>query len=86
MKKITIKKHLPYYFSLIAIQALGSLLILMNTQNRNTEIALVVLTTAIYTIWAIIHQYINHQLSAKIVFEYILIGGLGVSLFLFALK
>lgn len=86
MLKTRIKKHLEYYLSFIGIQMIGGLLILMNSQNRSVEIMLVLLMTTIYTSWSIIHQYIHHNLSTRVVFEYILMGGVGLSLFFFVLK
>ena len=83
LKKAKLKKHVEYYIAFISIQMFGLLLVLMNSQNRSTEIFLIVLMASIYATWSIIHQYIHHHLTTKIVVEYILVGILGVTVSLF---
>lgn len=80
-----IKMHIGYYISLIAILAFGFLLVFLSSPNRNLQMMTVVLTTLFYIFWGIIHHVINHDLHAKIVVEYVLIGGLGLTIVLFIL-
>jgi len=82
---IRIKKHIWYYCSFITIQVIGFLLVLLAASNKQIQMSAIFLTTACYIIWALTHQYLHHSLTAKIAAEYVLVGGLGltVSLFLF---
>lgn len=80
-----IKMHLGYYISLIAILAFGFLLVFLFSPNRELQIAVVTLTTLLYISWGIVHHLIDHDLHAKIVVEYMLVGGLGLTIVLFIL-
>lgn len=77
--------HVGYYISLIAILIFGFALASL-TPYKQLQMAIVILITFFYVIWGILHHLINHDLSAKIVVEYILIGSLGLSVILFLLK
>lgn len=77
-------KHSAYYVSLIAILALGFLLA-YKSSNRGFQIGAVVVTTFFYVLWGIMHHLINHDLHAKIVIEYILIGAFGLTIIFFLL-
>jgi hypothetical protein len=85
LKKIKIKKHFEFYFSFLLIQIIGFSLVMLNAHNKNIQFILIILTSAIYALWSILHQYIHHNLTAKIVVEYVLIGVLGVSVSMFLL-
>lgn len=54
--------------------------------NRQVQMIVVVLTAFIYIIWGLIHHYLNHDLKTRIVIEYIVVGGLGISVIFFLLK
>ncbi len=54
--------------------------------NKQIQMMLVVFGAFVYVLWGIVHHYINHNLKTKIVIEYILIGGLGISAIFFLLK
>lgn len=84
MKK-KIKNHLGYYITFTIIQILGFVLILMTAGNRQLQLTSIFATTIFYVIFALIHHYLDHDLSAKIVVEYALMGclGLTVSLIVF---
>lgn len=77
--------HLGYYISLIIILLFGVLLTLLVT-DRQLQMEIVVLTALFYIVWGILHHFINHDLSMKIVIEYILIGALGLAAVFFLLK
>lgn len=79
-------KHSGYYFSLIIILTLGFLLAYTNHSNRNFQIGVVVATTFFYVLWGIIHHLLNHDLNAKIVIEYLLIGVFGLTTIFFLLS
>jgi hypothetical protein len=80
-----IKLHLGYYISLIGILAFGFLLVSLLAPNRGLQILLAAITTLLYVFWGIVHHLINHDLHAKIVVEYVLIGVLGLTMIIFIL-
>lgn len=76
-------KHLGYYISMLLIFGLGLLASILAYPNVNLEIFIIVLTVVFYVFWGIMHHKINHDLSTKIVIEYLLIGLLGISIIFF---
>ncbi len=81
-----INEHILYYISLIAIFALGIILMFSATPNKQLQMLIFVIMAVFYVIWGVLHHLVNHELSAKIVVEYILIGALGVAIMFFLLK
>ncbi|OGH21621.1 MAG: hypothetical protein A2629_01815 [Candidatus Levybacteria bacterium RIFCSPHIGHO2_01_FULL_41_15] len=77
---------MEYYFSLILILGLGLLFILLAAPDRSLQFNLVVLTTVFYIFFGVIHHLINHDLSIKIMIEYVIIGTLGLALVFFFMK
>ncbi len=77
------KKHLDYYFSLFLILFSGLLLILISSPNIKMQSIILLLTIVFYVILGLIHHFINHELTPKIMIEYVLIGLLGVSILFF---
>jgi hypothetical protein len=80
------KKHLGYYISLILILSLGLISILLTSPNIEMQAAIVFLTVFFYVLWGILHHLINHELTIRIVIEYVLIGALGISILFFTLS
>lgn len=78
------KKHEGYYLSLFIILILGLLLTFLASPNFIFQIVIILTTILFYVLWGILHHLINHELTAKIMIEYILIGLLGVSILFFA--
>lgn len=78
-----LKKHLGYYISLLVILFLGLFLTLYASPNIILQSFLIFLTIIFYVIWGILHHYINHELTSKIVVEYVLIGTLGIAILFF---
>lgn len=83
---INIKKHFYYYLSLLGIVFLGVLLALQVSYDRRLQALIVVIMAFFYVLWATLHHLINHDLTTKIMVEYILIGSLGMTIVLFLLK
>lgn len=81
-----LSKHAFYYISLILILLSGFFLAYINSSNKEIQIGVVVLTTIFYVSWGILHHLINHDFTAKIVIEYILIGSFGLVVLLFLFK
>lgn len=79
------KKHLGYYLSLIAILFLGLVLVFVAAPNIELQIIITLLTIFFYILWGLFHHLTNHELTAKIVIEYVLVGALGVSVLFFLL-
>ena len=80
------KKHINYYLSIILILGLGFFLVINTSYNKELQMAMVIITALFYVGWGILHHFINHDITAKIVLEYILMGSLGVTVVLFLLK
>jgi len=78
-----IQNHLGYYISLIAMLALSLLLAILASGNKDLQITIFILTAIFYVIWGILHHLLNHDLTSKIVIEYVLIGALGISTIFF---
>jgi hypothetical protein len=81
-----INEHVAYYISLIVIFALGAFLIYSATPNKQLQMLIFVIMAIFYVIWGVLHHFINHELSTKIVVEYILIGTLVIGIMFFLLK
>jgi hypothetical protein len=79
-------KHLGYYISLLLLLLLGFLLIYFASPQRQLQLSIFVIVTLFYIILGITHHKINHDLSAKIVVEYILIGAFGIAVMFFLFK
>lgn len=79
------KKHLGYYLSLITILVLGLVLVLLASPNIDLQVIITLLTVFFYILWGLFHHLTNHELTVKIVIEYVLVGVLGVSILFFLL-
>ncbi|MGA2911179.1 MAG: hypothetical protein ABSE17_00870 [Candidatus Levyibacteriota bacterium] len=78
-----LQKHLGYYLSLLAILLLGLALILLTSPNLKSQSLIISATVFFYILWGVLHHLINHELSLRIVIEYVLIGALGLSILFF---
>lgn len=78
--------HIGYYLSLILLLIFGFLLIYLVSPNRQLQMLIFVITTLFYIILGIVHHKINHDLTIKIVVEYILIGCFGIAVIFFLFK
>ncbi len=75
-----LKKHIRYYIAFTFVQGLGLILVLLSRGNRQIQLVAILGTTIFYFIFAVMHHYLNHDLSAKIVVEYALMGCLGLAI------
>jgi hypothetical protein len=80
-----LKKNSWYYFLLAGILLSGFLFFLSFAANPRAQMMIVMLTSFSYVGFALIHHYLNNDLSAKVVLEYVLISALGISLVFFYL-
>jgi len=78
--------HIIYYISLSVILGFGLLITIAVSNHTRLQMLSIFLTAFFYIIWGILHHLINHDLTAKIVVEYILIGSFGVTVVFFLLK
>jgi hypothetical protein len=83
LKKIS--EHAVYYILLVAMLCL-SFLLAYSSSERNFQIGVIVAATFFYVLWGIMHHLINHDLHAKIVIEYMLIGAFGLTVIFFLLR
>lgn len=77
--------HPGYHISLIAILVAGVLIISFST-DKSFQLLTLILTAFFYVLWGVIHHHLHHDLTAKIVVEYVLMGALGISLVFLLLK
>ncbi|MBI2431161.1 MAG: hypothetical protein HYV39_04045 [Candidatus Levybacteria bacterium] len=80
-----IKSHIIYSIFLFIVVALGIVLALQFTNSKQMQMLVVVMTTFFYVAIGIMHHRENHDVTAKIVVEYILIGSLGMTIAFFFL-
>jgi hypothetical protein len=77
------KNHFWYYTSLVVILLMSALLLMLNLGNKELQIIIFTVTAVFYVAWGILHHLLNHDLSFKIVLEYVLFAALGISLIFF---
>lgn len=80
------KNHAAYYIVLILILGSGFFMTVLATPHKQLQMVTIVMTTFFYIAWGILHHLVNHNLTAKIVIEYVLIGSFGLSAVFFLLK
>jgi intracellular septation protein A len=81
-----IKAHLGYYTVFLLMAVLGFYLLLANASSEQGRMTIVVLLAFFYVVWGLLHHYVHHDISTKIVLEYVLVGALGISVIFFLLK
>lgn len=81
----TVKKHLWYYAGLVTVSVLALSLVLLSTFDKTFQLGVIMLLSFFYVAWGLLHHYMHHDLHAKIVLEYVLMGALGVSIAFFVL-
>lgn len=79
-------KHIGHYLSLAAVLILAFLLIYFVNPNRQLQMSIFIATTFFYVLLGIVHHKANHDLTSKIVVEYILTGGFGIAVMFFLFK
>ena len=79
------KKHITYYFFLLLILLSGLTLTFLAAPRLALQTLIVFVTVVFYIILGISHHFINHDLTVKIMVEYVLIGLFGISIVFFML-
>ncbi len=85
MKKL-IKVDIEYYISLSLILFAGLLLAYYVGYDRQLQLLIIIDTVFLYIGWGILHHHINHDLTSKIVIEYVLMGSFGLTIMMFLLR
>ncbi|MBI4079290.1 MAG: hypothetical protein HY429_03280 [Candidatus Levybacteria bacterium] len=80
------KKHVVYYLFLTIFFALGIILLSQFSYDKRMQGEISVGIIVVYVFWAIAHHVVHHDVTAKIVIEYVLMGSLGITLLLFLLR
>lgn len=81
-----LEKHIGYYLALFLLFFFFIVLMLQSASDIQLQAAIAILATIVYVFWGIIHHRRMHDLTGKIVVEYVLIGSLGICVVLFFLK
>lgn len=81
-----LKQHFFYYLSLVIVVLFGFSLAFLMYPNLNLGFLFAIITVIFYILFGIIHHRMNHELSTKIVVEYVLIGTLGLGIIFLVLK
>ncbi|HSX08925.1 MAG TPA: hypothetical protein VLF93_02120 [Candidatus Saccharimonadales bacterium] len=82
-----LQKHFWHYLVYFLIFGIGFLLVLSERGNGTIQALYLVLIGMAYFAWAMVHHYVHHELTSRIIIEYVLIVILGIvlSLFLFGI-
>lgn len=86
MMEALIRGHKGYYFSLLSILFLGISLVFGLSYDRKLQILAVFITAFCYLILGIMHHLVHHDLTVRIVVEYVLIVCVGILIYLFILQ
>ena len=78
--------HLLYFMSQAVMLGVGLLLILSSSYDSQIQILAIFLTTFFYVFLGILHHGVHHNLTARIMVEYILFGALGLTCILLILR
>lgn len=81
----TTKRHVWYYAGLLTVLMSCLFLITQSLHDLNLVMGISVFMSVFYVGWALLHHMVHHDMHAKIVIEYILIGILGISVVYFTL-
>lgn len=79
------KQHIWYYAGLVVVLSMCLYLISQALHDLNFVMGIAIFMSLFYVAWGILHHYIHHDVHAKVVIEYVLIGMLGISAVYFTL-
>ena len=77
------RSHLLHHTIVLGILLLGIGFALLFSADKNFALIAIFATGIIYAAYGIVHHHIEHDLTVKIVVEYVLVALLVVALFLF---
>lgn len=77
------KNHLVHYLIILGIIALGIGSVTLLSSNKNMQFIMVLAVSLFYLCYGIFHHFLEHDVTIKIVVEYVLVTLLVVALFIF---
>ncbi len=77
------KKHKWYYIVLLTVLLNGLVLGMYASYDRQLQVVIFSFTAFCYVSFSLIHHIEEHNISSKIVIEYVLIGSFGLAMLLF---
>lgn len=77
------KNHLVHYLIILGIIALGIGSVILLSSNKNMQLIMVLAVSLFYLCYGIFHHFLEHDITIKIVVEYVLVTLLVVALFIF---
>lgn len=78
--------HFWYYISLVVLQVVGLGVLYLTGTNTAIQITAIIFMSVLYMFWASYHHYFHHNLTPKIVVEYVLMGILGIVVSVFLIQ
>ena len=76
------KDHTVHYLIIIGILLLAAGLLLL-WPSKNLQLMVIIVTSLFYLFYGILHHRVEHDLTVKIVVEYVLVAVLVTVLFIF---
>lgn len=76
MSKI-FRQHAEYYITLLFILIFAVFLLLHGQSSKTLSFFIAVILTCSYIIWGILHHFLHHGVSIRVMLEYFLIGVIG---------
>lgn len=74
------KVHLFHFIVLLLILALGFGMFFVASGDTALQLVIGIVTSAAYVAWGIVHHALQGDLHRKVVVEYIIVGGIAVTL------
>jgi hypothetical protein len=72
------QKHIWYYTIFVIVELFGLAMLYFLSTDKFMQFIIISFMATFYIGWSILHHYHHHNVTAKIVIEYVLIGLLGV--------
>lgn len=67
-------KDLKHYMALIAFLSFGLALFLIFNYNRQVQIGITLVMSAIYVVWGIVHHQVKKEFHLRIILEYVVVA------------
>lgn len=77
------RTHLVHYTTILGIILLGIALLILFSANRGIQLVILITISLLYLAYGILHHSLEHDLTLKIVVEYVLVAVLAIVLFIF---
>lgn len=77
------RKHIAYYVSFLLIMGAGISAVFLSQGDKNLQLDFVLMLAGAYLIWGILHHFIHHSVTLRLVIEYIVVACLGVAVIFF---